>query len=223
MSCGSHQRLSFGLKSAIGFSQHSGTEERGSEYEVSSRWRRGVAVSAFLYVPITSRFGLQQEVSYVQKGSRQDIRVEILEIPTVLHVTYDMDYIEIPVLLRYTWHDSRRWTLYSLSGTAFSLKIHDRYTLSGEIDDGEQVVPLRADDDMSEVDVFDYSLVYGLGLESSLFGPRTVLEYRFTLSWNTLSMPTYAYIPLGDEEILIENEPVALKNQCHAIMLGIAF
>jgi hypothetical protein len=215
--------ISFGLKGALGFAQHSGIEERDSEYDVSSSWRTGFAASAFLYVPITPRFGIQQEVAYAQKGSRQDIGVEILDVPTVLSVTYDMDYIEIPVMLRFTWHESPRWTLYSLSGTALSFKVRDRYVLEGELDDGEQVVPLRADSDMSEVDIFDYSFVYGFGLETPAFGRSLVLEYRFTIGWNTLMMPTYAYVPFGDETVLIDNEPVPLKNQSHAVMLGIAF
>jgi hypothetical protein len=215
--------ITFGLKGALAFSQHSGIEERDSEYDVSSSWRTGFAASAFLYVPITPRFGIQQEVSYVQKGSRQDIGVEILEVPTILDVTYDMDYLEIPVLLRFTWHESQRWTLYSLSGTALSVKLNDRYVLKGELDDGEQVVPLRADSDMSEVDIFDYSFVYGFGLETPAFGHSLVLEYRFTVGWNTLMVPTYAYVPFDDDTILIDNEPVPLKNQSHALMLGIAF
>ncbi len=215
--------VSFGIKGAVAFSQHSGIEERDSEYDVSSSWRTGFAGAVFLYVPVTPRFGIQQEISYVQKGSRQKIGVEILEVPTVLNVTYDIDYIEIPVLLRFTWHRSQRWTLYSLSGTALSLKLHGRYTLDGELDDGEQVVPLRADSDMSEVDIFDYSFVYGIGLEMPAFGKSLVLEYRFTIGWNTLMMPTYAYVPFGDETLLIDNEPVPLKNQSHAIMLGVAF
>ncbi len=220
---GTPEGISFGFKGALGFSQHAGTEERGIEYDVSSGWRTGLAVSVFLYVPITPRFGIQQEISYVQKGSRQDIGVDILDVPAVLHVTYDMDYVEIPVLMRFTWHESRHWMFYSLAGTAVSFKVHDRYVLEGELDDGEQVVPVRADSDMAEVDLFDYSFVYGFGLESPAFGRTLVLEYRFTLGWNTLSMPTYAYVPFGDDEILIENEPVPLKNQSHLIMLGIAF
>jgi hypothetical protein len=215
--------ISFGLKGALALSQHSGIEERDSEYDVSSSWRTGFAAAAFLYIPITSRFGMQQEISFVQKGSRQSIGVEILDVPTVLSVTYDMDYIEIPVLLRFTWHESQRWTLYSLAGTALSFKVRDRYVLEGELDDGEQVVPLHADSDMSEVDLFDYSFVYGFGLETPAFGQSLVLEYRFSIGWNTLQMPTYAYVPFDDEEILIDNEPVPLKNQSHAIMLGIAF
>jgi hypothetical protein len=220
---GSFAEFSFGFKAGMSLAQHAGIKERGSEYTVTSHWRTGFAASAFLYLPITSRFGIQQELVYVQKGSRQDIGVKILEIPTVLNVTYDLDYVEIPVLLRFTWLRWSRGAVYSYSGTALSLKVHDRYSLSGEIDDGSQVVPLSADADMSEVDMFDYSFVYGAGLEFSLFHQRFLVEHRFTIGWNPLALPTYAYVPFGDESILIENDPVTLKNQNHLIMVGIAF
>ncbi len=215
--------VSFGFKSGLSLSQHTGTEVRNAEYTVKSHWRTGFVAGAFLCVPVTSRFGIQQEVLYVQKGSRQDIGVKILDIPTVLDVTYDADYIEIPVLMKLTWVQGKRTTFYSLAGTALSLMVRDRYVLTGEIDDGSQVVPLRADADMSEVDMFDYSFVYGLGLETNFWNRKVFLEHRFVLGWNILSMPTYAYIPFGDERILIENDPVSLKNQAHLIMVGIAF
>ena len=215
--------FSFGFKAGLSLAQHTGIEERGSEYTVTSHWRTGFAASVFLYLPITSRFGIQQELVYAQKGSRQDIGVKILEIPTVLNVSYDLDYVEIPVLLRFTWLRWSRGAVYSYSGTALSLKVHDRYVLSGEIDDGSQVVPLSADADMSEVEMFDYSFVYGAGLEFLLFHQWFLVEHRFTIGWNALAMPTYAYVPFGNERILIENEPVLLKNQNHLITVGIAF
>ena len=88
--------LSFGVKGGLGLAQHQGTEPRDLEYTVASTMRRGLAAGVFLTLPVTRRFHLQQEVLYVQKGSRQDIGVEIFDIPTVLDVTYDMDYLEIP-------------------------------------------------------------------------------------------------------------------------------
>jgi len=215
--------VSFGFKTGFSLSQHTGIEARDAQYEVSSQWRKGAAVGGFLYLPITSRFGLQQEVFYVQKGSSQDIGVEILEIPTVLHLTYDMDYVEIPVFLRFAWLRWNRNAIYSLAGTALSFKVHDRYTLQGEVSDGTQTVPVHADSDMSEVEMFDYSFVYGMGFDFSLLGTQFLLEYRFTIGWNSLAMPTYAYVPFGDEEILIENEPVPLKNQNHLLLVGVTF
>lgn len=215
--------FSFGFKGGLNLAQHVGTEERDAEYTVSSAWRRGFAAGAFLAFHVTPRFSVQQEVLYVQKGSGQDIGVEILEIPTTLHVVYDMDYIEIPVLLRLAWMRRKNFELYGLAGTAMSLKVRDCYTLQGEVTDGEEVIPIRADSDMSEVDMFDFSFVYGMGIQFKTHGRDAFLEYRFTMCWNTLAMPTYAYVPFEDEEILIDNEPVPLKNQSHAIMFGISF
>lgn len=215
--------LSAGLKLGGIFAQHVGTEERDSEYDVSSAWRTGFCGGAFLLWPVTPRFGLQQEVVMSQRGSRQDIEVDILELPTVLHVTYDMSYIDIPVLLRYTLFRGGKTDIYTLAGTAMSLKVDGRYTLEGLLDDGSEQVPLTADADLSEVDMFDFSMVYGTGMEFSLGSQTLLAEYRFTMGWNTLLMPTYAYVPFEDSLILVDNEPVPLKNQSHALMLGIRF
>jgi hypothetical protein len=214
---------SLGLKAGLSLAQHSGIEERAAEYQVTSSWRGGFALGAFVCFPVTSRFGLQQEVAYVQKGSRQKIGVEILGIPTVLDVTYDMDYIEIPVLLRFAWLQGNRSELYSLVGTALSLKVRDHYALDGEVSDGDQTIPLRARADMSEVEMFDYSFVYGTGAEFDLGARGVLVEYRFTIGWNSLAMPTYAYVPFEDDQLLIENDPVPLKNQNHQVMVGIRF
>ncbi len=215
--------LSVGFRGGINFAQHTGIEERDSDYDVSSSWRVGLTVGAFIYWPITDRLGLQQEVVYTQKGSSQQIVVDILDLPTTLDVTYEVDYIEIPVLLRFTSFKRSDSSVYSLFGTAMSLKTRGHYELKGELSDGEQVIPLSADADLREVDMFDFSFIYGTGYERDIGGTHLLAEYRFTMSWNTLHMPTYAYVPFEDEELLIENPPVALKNQTHSIMLGIRF
>jgi hypothetical protein len=215
--------ISIGIKAGFSLSQHSGVKERNAEYSVASEWRQAAAAGAFLYLPITHRLGLQQEVLFVQKGSRQDITVEILDIPTTLRVTYDMDYIEIPVFLKFAWLKWRNSMIYSLAGWTLSFKVNDRYTLEGEVDDGNETAPLRADSDMSEVEMFDYSFVYGMGAEFTLLRRQMLVEYRFAIGWNRLDMPTYAYVPFGDEQLLIENDPVPLKNQNHLLMLGITF
>jgi hypothetical protein len=104
-----------------------------------------------------------------------------------------------------------------------SLKTRGRYVLSGVLTDGEQYIPLSADADLREVDIFDFLFVYGGGYEREVGGTRVMIEYRFTMSWHDLHMPTYANVPFEDEELLIENEPVPLKNQTYSITLGIRF
>ncbi|MGD8628537.1 MAG: porin family protein [bacterium] len=213
----------FGIKAGANFAQHVGTEERNADYTVSSAWRVGFAGGVFLVFPVTSRFSVQQEVLYVQKGSRQDIGVDILDIPTVLNVTYDMDYVEIPVLLRLAWMKRERAELFGTAGTVLAIKVRDRYKLEGLVTDGAESVPLYADADMPEVDMFDFSMTYGFGLEFPLLGRSALLEYRFTMGMNTLYMPTYAYVPFEGDDNLVDNEPVPLKNQCHFLMLGFSF
>ena len=211
------------VRAGLSVSEHYGTKERDQEYDVKSRRRTSVVAGISLHLPVTERFGLQQEVCYVRKGSRQRIGVEILEVPAVIDVTYDLDYIEIPVLLRFEWRTSRRPTLYGLSGWALALRVHDHYALRGEVSDGTETIPLRADADMREVSGFDYGFVYGFGSEFGLAGRDLALEYRFTIGWNELGLPTYAYVPFGDEEVLIENPVVPLRNQSHWITLGYRF
>jgi hypothetical protein len=220
---GGFTRFSWGFKGGVSFAQHQGTTPRDLEYEVSSSWRTGVAAGVFFILPVTPRFGIQQEVLYVQKGSRQQIGVEVFDIPTTLDVTYDLDYIEIPLLLRYHWILDRTVDLYTLGGFAFGLKVNDRYKLDGVVDDGVETIPITADSDMSEVDIFDFMFTYGVGLEFSVGGSRLLVEYRFDLSVEALPMPTYAYVPFGDEELLVDNEPVPLRNQAHLLMVGIRF
>lgn len=220
---GGFTQLSWGIKGGLSLAQHQGTTPRDMEYTVSSTMRRGVAAGVFLVLPVTSRFSLQQEILYVQKGSRQNIGVDVFDIPSVMHVTYDMDYIEIPLLLRYHWLIDRGVDIYTLGGFAFALKVNDRYQLSGEVDDGNESIPIRADSDMSEVDLFDFIFTYGVGLEFQVGNNRLLLEYRFDLSVEALPLPTYAYVPFGDEELLVDNEPVPLRNQAHMIMVGIRF
>jgi hypothetical protein len=134
-----------------------------------------------------------------------------------------MDYLEIPVLLRYHWLIDRSVDIYSLSGFAFALKVGDRYRLTGDVSDGEETIPLRADSDMSEVDLFDFLFTYGIGLEVPAGGLRLLLEYRFDLSLQQLPLPTYANVPFGDETVRVDNDPVPLRNQCHMLLMGIRF
>ncbi len=221
---GGFPAFSWGFKGGLGPRPASGHRTpRDLEYTVASTMRRGLAGGVFLTFPVSRRFHLQQEVLYVRKGSRQDIGAVIFDIPTVLDVTYDMDYLEIPVLMRYHWLIDRGVDVYSLAGFGFALKVHDRYRLAGEVSDGVETIPLSADSDMSEVDLFDFFFTYGVGLEVPVAGRRLLLEYRFDLSLEQLALPTYADVPFGEETIRVDNDPVPLRNQCHMLLVGIRF
>ncbi len=89
-------KVHIGLKGGPALTQHQGIEPRDLEYTVSSTLRKGFAAGVFMILPVTERFALQQEVLYVQKGSRQEIGADVLTVPVSMDVTYDMSYLEIP-------------------------------------------------------------------------------------------------------------------------------
>jgi len=71
---------------------------------------------------------------------------------------------------------------------------------------------------------FDFSFLYGGEIYYSWNNLDFFFDYRFTIGWNVLKMPTYVYLPLLDgEEELIDNSPVELKNQSYAFSIGILF
>ncbi len=166
--------FSYGFKGGVSFAQHVGIEERNSEYTVNSRWRTGFTAGAFLYVPVTSRFGIQQEVMYVQKGSRQEIGVEILDIPAVLDVTYDMDYIEIPVFMKFALVQRDKFAIHSVAGTALSLMVRDHYSLAGVVEqamipiaDGPATVAASVPGPVSAARYYGFRLLQGGGRSTS--------------------------------------------------------
>ena len=85
--------LEFGLKAGYNLSQHYGTKAGAENYEVDTHFRHAAGGGVFMYSPITEAFGIQQELLYVMKGSREDIAIR--DQPIRVRVDYDMDYIEI--------------------------------------------------------------------------------------------------------------------------------
>lgn len=212
--------IHFGAKVGLAIAMHQGIEARDMEYEVSSATSPGVAAGLFMVLPVTRRFALQSEFLYVQKGSRQDIGVEILGTPTVLDVAYDLDYLEFPTLFRFNWVIDRAVDVYTLAGFTTAIKVKDRYRLDGLVDDGTATVPIFADADMSEVDRFDFVINSGIGMEVPVGLVNLVLEYRYDLSIEALPLPTYGDAEIGGQTVRVDNPPVALRNHAHLIFFG---
>jgi len=66
------------------------------------------------------------------------------------------------------------------------------------------------DDTIRGIDTFDYSFIYVLGVEFPLLGKDCFFDYRFTIGWNTLMMPTFPDEP-----------PAPLRNQNYSFTLGV--
>jgi len=200
----------FGLKGGYSMATQYGLDIPGIPYTVDSHYRHGMIGGILAYFPITESFGIQQEFLYVMKGARQDITMTNAPINT--HTEYNLNYLELPIVFRYTFVKLGNFKIYGSSGFARSILLNGESKLSGVVDMGGTQVPFTESTRMEGVDIFDYGFIYGAGLDFSLFKKKCFFEYRFNIGWNTLMMPTSA-----------GQAPAPLRNQDYTFTLGIYF
>lgn len=199
--------VKFGFRAGYSMATQYGILAPDIPYSVDVHYRHGLSGGLLIYYPITDSFGMQQEFLYIQKGSIEDIK--LLDQPIDTHTEYDLNYFEIPIVMRYAFLKVKNCTIYGSSGFALSILLNGEYRLSGTIDfDG---VPVRFADKnkIKGLDIFDYGFLYGAGVECQLLGKPCFFEYRFTIGWNILMMPTAE----GEE-------PAPLRNQDYLFTIG---
>jgi hypothetical protein len=200
--------IKFGFKAGYSIATQYGIHEPDIPYEVDTDVRHGFAGGAFLFFPVTEAFGVQQEFLFAQKGSHQ--HVSMLELPVSTSSHYTLNYFELPMLFRYTIFNIKDVGIYGYTGFALSMLLSGEYKVDGVINIEGIDFPFGESGDTDGLDVFDYSFVYGLGADFTLFNKTCFFEYRQTIGWNTLLMPTFE----GEE-------PAPLRNQDYILALGI--
>lgn len=204
--------INFGFKAGFNIATQYGIMPPDLTYEVNSEARNGFAGGIFLFFPITEAFGVQQEFLYSAKGSRQQITMTA-PFPLSTSTEYNINYFELPILFRYNFINIGKVGIYGSSGFGLSMLLNGDYSVDGNIDVGAGPMPLDPESgDMDGLDQFDYNFIYGLGAKFELFDQNYFFDYRQTIGWNTLMMPTGS-----------EGEPAALRNQTYSFSLGIYF
>ena len=202
--------IRFGLKAGYSMATQYGLDPGELPYTIDSNYRHGFAGGIMLYFPITESFGIQQEFLYVMKGSRQNIKLNNLPVSTFSK--YNLDYFELPILFRYTVFKIGSVGIYGSSGFALSLLLDGDYTTESVIEMGGAKITDAESGNLEGLDTFDYAFLYGAGLDFNLFNMKWFVEYRFTIGWNTLMMPTFKGA-----------DPAPLRNQDYIFALGVYF
>ena len=206
------QKLSIGCKAGYNLSLNYGNKADARLYDVDSRFRHAAAAGLYLYLPITETFGMQYELLYVMKGSQNGIVLK--EEPVRVDVAYGLDYLEIPVFFKLQMQRFGKVRLFVTSGWALSVLLKTDYNLTGTVDFNDagtiRRIPISASGDMPDTDIFDYSFLFGGGILFPFAHRMCSFEYRFTIGWNVLMLPTYE-----------NQDPVPLRNQSYLFMLEI--
>lgn len=197
----------FGFKGGYSMATHYGITPPDIPYTVDTGYRSGWAGGIMAYFPVTESFGVQQEFLYVMKGSSQDITMN--DLPVNTYTEYDLNYLELPIVLRYAFARLGNFKIYGCSGFALSILLDGESELKGIVEMGGVQTSFTESNNMKGVDTFDYGFLYGAGVDFNLFDKNCFFEYRFNIGWNTLMLPTSE-----------GGEPAPLRNQGYIFTLG---
>lgn len=200
----------FGVKGGYSMATQYGITPEELEYTVNSSFRHAAAGGLLVYYPINKSFGIQQEFLYVMKGSRHDIGIPAENVNTL--TDYDINYFELPFVLRYTFLHLGKSKIYGTFGQALSILLNGTVELDGTVEVEGSQIQFTYSDKIKGLDIFDYSFLYGAGVEFPFLGKDCFFDYRFTIGWNTLQMPTFP----GED-------PAPLRNQNYTFNLGVYF
>ena len=103
-----------GLKGGYSMSLQYGITPVDNIYTVSTHVRHAAAGGLIMHYPITESFGIQQEFLYVMKGSRHDIGIPAESVKTF--TLYDLNYFELPLVLRYIFLHLGEFKVYGSCG-----------------------------------------------------------------------------------------------------------
>ncbi len=201
----------FGLKAGYSLALQYGIPPADDTYTVDTDSRHGFAGGVFAYFPITESVGIQQELLYAMKGSRQDVAINSpVKINTVSE--YDVNYFEMPMIIKYRFVKIKNLGIYGSTGIALSLLLNGEYNITSTINAGGPPIVVPESGDMKGLDTFDYSFVYGAGTDFKLLNKDFFIELHMTVGWNSLAMPNASGA-----------DPVPLRNQDYVFAAGMYF
>jgi len=171
----------FGLKGGLSLAKITGDNTD------DLKTRTGFLVGGFAALPMGESMSIQPEVYYAQKGAKFD--------DAGTEVKVKLDYIDIPVLFKYTVAgESAR--PYFLVGPSIGFLTSAKFSAEGQSADVKDFVTST-----------DFGLVFGLGVAMQQF----LIEARYDLGLTNLN------------DGISDNPDDSVKNSVIAIQIGYAF
>jgi hypothetical protein len=158
---------------------------------VDVRAKLGATGGGFVQFAFSDRFSFQPELLFVMKGVKLDLPEDVGT------VTGAINYLEFPLLARYTRSLNDVLDGYILVGPTFSVKAGT----SGKFEGSPASVDLNLD---PAIGSRDFGLAVGGGLERSRF----LLEARYTFGLMDIATEIYEH-------------PDSLRNRAFSVMIGV--
>ncbi len=159
-----------------------------SRLKVSNQWdfldsRTALAGGGFLVIDLPGFWAIQAEALYVPKGATDEISgTDENGLPTgIFTMTYQINYLEIPVLVRASLGSS---PVYLIAGPALAFKLSSKIT-NGDMPEILQD-PIAGDQDWEGLTDTDFGLVFGVGAALPTGFGEIVFDARYTMGMSNI-------------------------------------
>jgi hypothetical protein len=164
------QQVGGGVKGGLSLGDFRNITDELEDPGATTALRIGYAVGGFLAIRFDNGFSLQPEVIYTQKG----VKVDLGEDTIVADIKFKADYLDVPILARYTFGKGLRGYVFAGPSLDFKLNAKVESDILGESDE---------EDISDDVESFEFAVVVGGGIE---IGPL-LLEARWSEGLTNLS------------------------------------
>jgi Outer membrane protein beta-barrel domain len=197
-------RFGFGVQGGLALTNHWSTQEKGGNYTVESSIKAGFAAGALAVFRISRIFSLEADVLYVKKGSNQTISIPGFPLGDI-EVTYELDYIEVPLLLRTHLFPSAKIQPTLAGGLCLAFLTAKEYNY--------RIAAIgNVEAEIEGIESTDYGFTTGVGLDIPADVCSLRFEYRYSMGFVDLKLPTGPGFP-----------EIELRNYGHYLMFGLAF
>jgi len=197
-------KFGFGVQGGFTLTNHWSTQEKRGNYTVESSIKDGFAAGVLATVRISRLFSLEADLLYVKKGSNQTITVPSFSFGDI-EVTYELNYIEIPLLVRTHLLPNAKIQPSLAIGPYVAFLVNNKYTY-------QIAVIGTAEEEIKGIKTTDYGIIFGMGLSIPANVVRLRIDYRYSMGFVDLMLPTGPGFP-----------EIELRNYSHYLMFGLVF
>lgn len=199
--------ISKGLKVGGGFAKWTGSDATlndGAGTTYDAKYRTGFTFGGFVSIPVSPSISIQPEVLYQMKGTKYE------EADT--SATFKINYIEIPVLIKYNFQTSGNMTPAIFVGPALGIKASSKLKLEAGSQSGEV--------DLENVKSTDFNVQFGGELGFASGSMTYFFDFRYYVGLTKIA---------GSDENSISPDAAGLandrdlKNSGFNFLLGVGF
>ncbi len=154
------------------------------DYVVDLESLSGARFGAFLCLDLSGGLKLQPELYYVRKGASYETTGVYESIAYTLEADMMLDYIEIPLLLKYVVHSGSLEPFF-FAGPYYAFQLAAKSEMVLSFEGYSDTVAEKKD--MEEIKSSDFGLVFGAGLNIPLGRLDLILDARYSIGLSDIA------------------------------------